>query len=66
MADKVDLNCRHLQLSAVIPRFTVQFGETKYAQYIGETVNRDTIEINLHIGLPFGGAKTETVNRGKW
>ena len=67
--DKVDLNCRHLQLSAVIPRFTVQFGEREIQSISGKTVKCGTIIINLHIKLVFGGKKRdgkwwETVNRG--
>ena len=38
----------------VIPQFTVHFGEAKNAQYIGETVSRDIVDISLHIMLVFG------------
>ena len=32
----------------------------------GETVNRGTIDTNLHIWLGFGGEETGWVYQGKW
>ena len=51
--------------NTVMPRFTTHFGRNeKNARYIGETVNRVIVDINLHMRLVFGGKESGTVNRG--
>ena len=46
--------------------FTVPFeGKEKIHVILVETVNRGMMNINLHIGLSFGGEETGTVYWGK-